>query len=569
MAENPFLQDVRPAKPAEALTDNPFLQDVQALSEQPPSEIPQRKGMDLLSQYAGVINRAVAPYITAQAVVPGLGPLSLAATDIASAIYNPVAQMTNLPPMQSGSEAIRSQYPFGRYGFRQPETSEQEILSAAIEGGAGGKYAALSAGQVADRLNALRQFVQRPSTTENVLRQVSAQPNVAAIAGAAAGAAPQAAVEYSDPDSLMQNPFVLSTISALSGAGTAKLVTRGPQIAVQAATDRGYISEKTRQAAQTKLGIQTSPSLDALNAKAAREYKVLDQSGIAFRPTSVSQMVDDIEAIATKEAVSERPEIRAELNRLRNIRNQSLTLSQINTIRSELQKRLIKSENSNIRRVGREITDGIDDFVINAKPGDVLGGDSSAARSAFFNARKTYRLIARTEEIEEVIRQAKLDAGNPAKPMSLDTALRDKFSTLEKNPNKFFRYTPEEQQFIQYVARGGKPAQFLSNVGETLQLRSQFGGPGFAVGSIGGLGLSQVNPSITSAPEVAGGAALIYGGGRVAAGTSNLLARRRALEMSAGMRGYRKAPDTAAILPSTQAPINFLAEQQRLAEQGF
>lgn len=567
MAENPFLQDVRPARPAEALTINPFLQDVQTVAAQPPSEIPQRQGLDLLSQYVGVANRAVAPYFTAQTVAPGLGPLSLAATDVTAALYNPVARMTNLPTIQSGSEAIRSLYP--EAVFREPETPSQAILSAGIESATGARATGFSAGQVADRLNALGRFRQAPSTTENVLRSMSVQPSVTTAAGFSAGAAPQAAVEFSEPDSPMQNPIVLATISALSGAGTAKLVTRGPQIATQAAADRGLISEKTRQGLQTKLGIKTSPSLDALNAKAANEYRLLDQSGVAFQPTSVSRMVDDIEALATKEAVAERPEIKAELNRLKNVRNQSLTLSQLNTIRSELQKRLIKSDNANIRRVGRDITDSIDDFVVNANSADLVGADVDAARTAFFKARKTYRQIARTEEIDELIRQAKVTAANPKSNVSLDTALRDKFSTLEKNPNKFFRYSPEEQQFIQYVARGGKPAQFLSSFGETLRLRSEFGGPTFSLGLLGGMGLSQVNPGLVSAPEVAGSAALVYGGGRTAAGISNVLARRRALEMSAAMRGYRKAPGTPAVLPSTQAPINFLAEQQRLAEQGF
>lgn len=554
MADNPFAEYAPPPQAA-----NPFaeFQPAPTVGE-PPSEIPQRQGMDLAAQYAGVINRAIAPYVTA-AAVPG-GPLALAATDIASAVYNPFARMTGLPTMQSGSEAIRSLYP--EQVFREPETPGQAILGAGLEAATGARATAAAAGRTAEQLNTLRQARTPPSTTENVLREISQRPGVAAATGFAAGAAPAAAVEYSEPGSIAQNPVVLTTLSALTGLGTAKVLTRGPQIAAQAAVEKG-LPEKARIAAEQKLGIKTSPSLMALQAKADRQYAQLDRSGVAFQPASIGRMVDDIEAIATREAVAERPEIRAELTRLRNISNQSLTLSQLNTIRSELQKRLIKSDNANIRRVGREMTDGIDDFVTKATPADLISGNLAAGREGFFGARRTWRQIARAEDMEEIIRQARVDK----KPF--DQALRDRFSRLEQNTRKFSRFSPEEQEFISYVARGGKPAQFLSQFGETLELRSPFGGSAFALGGLGGLGLTQVNPSLVSIPAVAGGAALVYGAGRGAAGTANLLAQRRAMEMSAAMRGYRKEPITPGLLPSAQAPINFLAEQQRIRELGF
>lgn len=274
-------------------------------------------------------------------------------------------------------------------------------------------------------------------------------------------------------------------------------------------------------------------------------------------------MVDDIETLAIDEAVSQEPVIKAELNRLRNIRNQSLTLSQINTIRSQFQKRIVKSEDDQIKRVGQEIIGKIDDFVINSTPADLVAGNLAIGREGFFGARKTWRQIARTEDMEELIRQARVDQ----KPF--DQALRDRFSSLERDTEKFKKFAPEEQEFISYVARGGKPAQFFTQFGQNLELRSEFGSKAFTLGPLGGLGLSQYNPSLVSIPQVAGGAALLYGAGRGAAGTANLLAQRRAMEISAAMRGYRKEPITPGVLPSTQAPINFLAEQQRLRELGF
>lgn len=524
-----------------------------------PSEIPQRRGMDLAAQYAGVINRAMAPYLAAS-TVPVVGPLALAATDIASAVYNPFARMTGLPTMQSGSQAIQNlagQIPVIESGFREPETPIQRIVSSGIEAGTGALGTTVSAGRLANQLNALQ---ASPSTTQNVLREVSQKPLVSTISGVSAGAAPQAAVERSEPGSLYQNPVVLTTLSALAGLGTAKVLTRGSQIATQAAVEKG-LPEKTRLAAERRLGIKTAPSLATLEAKADRQYAQLDRSGVAFQPTSIGRMVDDIEAIATREAVAELPEIKAELTRLRNISNQSLTFSQLNTIRSELQKRLFESDNKKIRSVGHEMTGSIDDFVINAKPADLIAGNIRAGLEGFFGARKTWRQIASVRKIDEIIRQARVDQ----KPF--DQALRDRFTDLELDTEEFKRFSPEDQEFISYVSRGGKPAQFLTEFGQNLEVRSPFGSQAYPLSGLAALGLSQVNPSL--APTVAGGAALMYGAGRGAAGTANLLARRRAMEMSAAMRGYRKEPITPGLLPSAQAPINFLAEQQRIRELGF
>lgn len=510
------------------------------------SEIPQRQGLDLAGQWAGVINRAVAPYLTAQAVAPGLGPLALGATDITASLANlGAAALGREPVMQTGSEAIRQLYP--EAVMREPETPTQAIVGSGLEAATGATSVSTAAGQTANLLRALRsQPGGQASVSENVLRELGRRPDIQAVSGFAAGAAPQASIEYSEPGSIMQSPLVLATMSALAGAGTAKVSARGPQI----------IKET--------FGVGT-PSLEQTTVRARQLYNNLDRSGVAFSPIAMDTLGQRVSGRLAQEGftvgVNNIPAVNKQVRIIDNLRNKSLTYSELANIRSQAQKDTFKSTDSNVRRLGQVIVDEIDDFVNTAPNSFVISGNLPAIRQMIGEAKNLWRQKSRSENIEELIRKAKIDRKRP-----FDEALRDEFSALEKNEKKFFKYSPEEQEFISYVARGGKPAEFLSAISQGLRPGSPFGGTTYGGLGLGGaLGAQFMPGTFTPAEAIAAGATL-YGGGRVLGGVSNVLARRRAMEASAGMRGYRKE---ATPFPATTAPVNFLAEQERINQLGF
>lgn len=536
MAENPFAQYAPPPPAA-----NPFA-EFQPPPVAAPSEIPQRQGMDLAAQYAGVINRAVAPYITAQTAAPIIGPLSLAATDITSALYNPIAGLTGLPAMQSGSEAIRSLYP--QQVFREPETSGQAIFGAGLEAATGARGTATAFGQAADQLNALRQLRGgAPTTTENVLSTMAQRPGGQAIASAGGATAQQTAIESSERDSIAQNPVVMATIGVLGSALAGRAALRGPQT-IKELAGKGTASE------------------EQMYQQAKAKYREVDQSGVAFSSQAYDRMLFNLRQRLDDAGYTDQPAIKAALNKLEKFSGMARYLTDIDTARSDITKTLIKSQDENVRRLGREMADELDDFVLNASPNDVLSGNLPRALSNLNEARQLWTKISRSEQMSELLRRAKL-SGQP-----LDAAVRDEFRSLARDERRFNKFTPDEQQFILNVVEGGNLAKSLTDFSEALRVQRSLGGTLYA----GAFGFSTPLAAPIGQIDPATAVAIMGGVAATRAGTSavaNTLAAQRAQRAAAAMRGFRPEPLAPLAFPTAQAAIrpgdvNFLSQSEVL-----
>jgi hypothetical protein len=498
--------------------------------------IPQRQGVDLAAQYAGLFNRAVAPYVTAQAVAPVIGPLALGATDLSVGVGNAISRALGGPQLMSGSEAIRRLYP--QAVFREPETGAQAIGVNALE-------AALGARGTANALSRVTQGMG-PGTARQIVQGMADQPGAQSAAAASGAATQQAAYEYGEPGSNIQSPFVMPLLGVLGGlvGGTAAL--RGP----------GAIREI--------VGAGT-PSTQAMRATARQRYQAVDASGVQFTPGAVNQFLNDLEARLVAEGYTpNQSSITAQLTKLNRLRDQPQSISQMDTIRSQVTKDLIKSSDENVRRLGREMADSIDDFVQNAPNSAFTGGAQNRAQalSDLSEARRLWMGVSKSEQMEELIRQARLED----KP--LDEALRDKFRSLEQNQRKFNRFTPEEQQFIHNVVQGGSVAKGLTDFSEAMKLRQSLGGTVYA--GIGGLATPIANQFGAGVdPYTALALAMgVAGGRKVIGGGANLLAAQRANQAAAAMRGFRRQPLSPLFMPSIQnvarQPIDFAAQSQAL-----
>lgn len=538
MAENPFARYAPP--PAAA---NPFAEFQPAPTVvEPPSEIPQRRGLDLAAQYAGVINRAVAPYIAAQTAAPVVGPLALAATDITSALYNPLAGMAGLPAMQSGSEAVRGLFP--QQVFREPETSGQAIFGAGLEAATGARGTATALGQAADQLNALRQLRGgAPTTTENVLGTMAQRPGAQAISGAGGAAAQQAVIEGSEPGSVAQNPVIMAAVGVLGSMAAGKTALRGPQ------TVKELVGKGT-------------PSEEQMYRQAKAKYRQVDESGVAFSSQAYDRMLSNLRQRLDEAGYTDQPAIKATLNKLEKFSGMARYLTDIDTARSDITKTLIKSQDENVRRLGREMADELDDFVLNASPDDVLSGNLPRALSNLNEARQLWTKISRSEQMSELLRRAKLS------DQPLDTAVRQEFRSLAMNQRRFSKFSPEEQQFIMNVIEGGNVTKALTDFSEALRVQRSLGGTLYA--GAGGLAtpfaapIGQIDPA-TAAAIMGGVATTRAGTGALA----NVLAARRAETAARAMRGFRPEPLAPLALPTAQAAIrpgdvNFLSQSEVL-----
>ena len=474
---------------------------------------PQTEGLAGAARAAGIINRAVAPYATAQIAAPVIGPLALGATDLATGAYNLGARALGGQPMMTGSEAIRSLYP--EAVFATPETPTERIASAGIEG-------AFGAGSVAKAFGGMANMLRPNTAPQNVMAAMAQQPGAQRAAGAAGAAAPQAMVESSEEGSPMRNPVLLAVTGGLASLAGGRAAMRGQE------------------------ALSKTPSTEALYKEARGLYRSIDNAGVEVSSTAYDRLLTNMTARLQLEGYTDQAAIRSQLSKMGLFQGQNRSISSLDTTRSDISKTLLKSSDENVRRLGRVMADEIDDFISTATPADV----TNAARlpqvqTDLIRARELWSKVSRSEQVEELVRRAKLSE------QPFDTALRSEFRTLAKNERRFNRFTPEERQFILRVVEGGSVAKAMTELSEALRLRSLggfmyigAGGAALPIAQQAGFG---ADPA-TSALLIGG----IAGGRQVLQAGANQLASVRAGQAGKAMRGFAPAPLFPLRVPALQ-----------------
>lgn len=507
---------------------------------------PRQEGaLDTLSQYAGVIGERLAPYATAAAggaavggpVGAAVAPLALGLTDLAATGFNVGAQaLGSEQRLPMASDVIRGGIRAVAPGvFREPETPGQRFAATTSEAAT----AALS------QANALRQLATQagPGVARNVLTEAGRAPVVQAGAAVPAAAAVQAVDELTDEDAILQDPYVKGAVGVLAGL-------------VGGATT----------AKATRTGQVKAPTLDQMRNQAKAKYRSIDQSGVQFNPNAYVTWLAGVRNRLTGFDPEQHKAVDLEIRNLEKSANNALTISELDAARSNIKKRLGKSTDPNLRRLGSELASELDDFVLSAPQSAIIAGNYPQAQAALKEARRMYAAVSKSENMEELVRRAKL-SGRP-----LDDAIRTEFRNLARNERRMRMYTPEERQFIEEVVQGGKLASALTSVSEALKVRSTLGG-----GLYAGSALGVFAPQVTLPMALAAGVGV--GATRVGARSlANRLAQQRAAEASLRMRGG--APTEVPMGPialGTATGLNnlspaqrdFMAEQRRMTELGF
>lgn len=541
-----YVINGKQVKADKPLTEDEIDEIGQSLAPPPP---PQTGGLEGASRAAGLFNRAVAPYAAAAAggaaagfpfagvgALPGAaaGVTALGLTDLATGMYNLGARAFGGQPMPTGSETLRGLYP--QAIFRTPATPIESVASAALEG-------AVGAGATTKALGSMANMLRPNTTTHNVLTAMTQQPVAARAAGAAGAAVPQAMVEASEEGSVLRNPVLLALAGGLASMIGGRAAIRGGE------------------------AVRGAPSTEQLYRQARATYKRIDQSGVNVAAPAYDRLLTDMTARLQLEGFTDQAAIRSQLNKMEMFRGQDRSISSLDTTRSDISKTLLKSSDENVRRLGRVMADEIDDFINTATPADVTNAAMlPQVQQDLLRARDLWSKVSRSEQVEELVRRAKLS------DQPFDTALRSEFRTLAKNERRFNRFAPEERQFILRVVEGGPVAKALTELSEALRLRSLggfmyvgAGGAALPVAQQAGFG---ADPA--TAATMIGGIAATRAGTRAAA---NQLAQFRAAQAANAMRGVTPAPIYPSRMPALQntlrAPYTNDLERERAYELGF
>lgn len=489
--------------------------------------------MEGLNRTAGVVTNALSPYVTAAGLGAAVGApfagvgapvgaaggvLSLGVADLGAAIYNAAAPMFGGSRVPGASETIRRLYQKAGVGL-EPVTTNERLLSAGIEGTAGGLSGAGVANQFAN--------IARSPTARRVLTTLAQQPKATTIAGAGSALARQGAAEMGlGPTAQLLASLAGGVVGGRMGATRPKVVT--PQ---------------------------------AITAKAQAAYKTAEDAGVAFTPSSVATL-----GAETRRALSSDPNVQfnvtlhprigvalKELDDLAANANGPISFSRLEMARrvaNEARKSVDPSE----RRLGHLVIEKIDDFVQNPPAGGVVGGGHPEAAAAIKEARAAWRQKSQSDALDTAVAKASNAEGG------LTSAnLRTQIRQIVNNPNRLRQFDPETQKALKNFVGNVNMVASLQTLGKIA--------PGLTARRMGA-GLVAGGLAYSGYPVLAGAAALT---GLAAKSGANSLAKSRVTSMANKLRGtpdFKLPAAGIGMATATQAPLGQVLQGYGIGPSG-
>ena len=342
-------------------------------------------------------------------------------SDVGGMLPNPVSQA-----IRSGSSAIddwvakqRANYQAARDKFTNPASKLWEAAGAAAPGMLAG--AAVGAPALAE------------STMGNIASGAAQGGKVGALAGA-------------------MTP---------SGQGDDYWSQKGAQIGGGAAM--GGLTGGLVNAGAAKM--TPPPQASDIKARASEMYDAADKAGVIIDKNSFKNFSDDLQKTVAEEGISKRLHGNA-LGALQDIQDAAgnhITLKGVDLLRQNVGDVAATAPTAGERRLAGIMREKMDNYLTSLTPKDVISGDAKGATDALSQARDLWGTYKKTAMVEDLIDGAKNRSNFTAS--GFENGLRTEFRSLAQNNAKMRNFTPEEQDAIRTIVRGGPMDNFFRGVG--------------------------------------------------------------------------------------------------------
>lgn len=345
-------------------------------------------------------------------------------------------------------------------------------------------------------------------------------PNVPAFASNLSQQIPASAVAglTSQPAAEITKEFTGSDLAAtLAGVGVGAITASG--------------TAKTISAIES--GKTPLYTIDQIKQRASQSYRQMDEAGIAIKPLSAKNMVNNIRQRLDDanmiQGTDQAKELNARLNQIDTIIGDTrVDFNKMEKIRGIIND-LRMSKDADIRRLGGVALGEVDNYITSLTGKDLIAGQKSVGEAvkAVVSARKDWRNASRATVLEDALDVASAKALDPK--ASESELIRRGFINIAADKNKMNMFNTQEQNIIKSVAKGGSLDGLLTFASQFSPLRSKLAAAGGAV-------------AYTQSPVLAG---TVAGGGLAADITQGLL-RRRAAEQAVRQIASGVAPTRAA-----------------------
>lgn len=193
---------------------------------------------------------------------------------------------------------------------------------------------------------------------------------------------------------------------------------------------------------------EQAPSSEQLLAQAKAKYELLDKSGFQLDSAQFKQHMSTLPAkLRAQEGYVEsvNPKIAGAFKELLN--DAPKDVAEITALRKIIGNAAGSADRQE-RKIASKLLDEFDDYVLNAPPSAVIGGNKSAI-DAWKAARADYAKVKKAELIEDIVSRAEVSQSGK------ETSIAQGLSALAKDKKKMRFFSPDEQEAIRDAAKGG------------------------------------------------------------------------------------------------------------------
>lgn len=204
---------------------------------------------------------------------------------------------------------------------------------------------------------------------------------------------------------------------------------------------------------------ETVPTEAELRGQSKANYDILQQSGLQLSNSQFRQFANSLPAqlrASSGYVPAAYPKISAIIGEMAG--GGPKDVAELQALRKMIAG-AGKSADAQERLISHELLDAFDDYVLNAPPSAIVGGDKAAIK-AWGEARADYAKMKKSEIFTDIMEKAELDTASKVASMSRQ------LSALARNDKRMRVFTPDERQAIEAAAKGGKMQDMLNVAGK-------------------------------------------------------------------------------------------------------
>lgn len=235
----------------------------------------------------------------------------------------------------------------------------------------------------------------------------------------------------------------------------------GQAVGMGASMVAGGAAGKAGGMLEPKVGTLSIPEV---RARAAANYAKMDEAGVTVKPKSALDMVANLRSELDNNNYIPKTDTKV-ANALETfqeiIGTERVPFNKIEKLRS-IATNLSNDADSNTRRLGKVMVEGVDDYIGSLTGRDIIAGKEGLDKSvqAVMAARKDWRAASKAQVVQDAFDVAEARANNPKK--SEAELVRTQLENILANKKKRNMFNEAEVNAMKAVVGGGPIETFLS-----------------------------------------------------------------------------------------------------------